>query len=145
MGLGLLGSIYGYEALELQTTVLLLLGNDQHRLEEQHLTRLVVLLHEQALVPQFTQHAQICNVIGSMILVNARLAARQLEQLTWSHPAIEYAGQLLDTTLLLLLTLHLVYVMRYLSHYGIRLSYLLHIAVLAQALKVGDGTGRLLL
>lgn len=52
---------YSYEALELQPTVLLLLGDDQHSLEEQHLTRFVVLFHEQTLVPQLTQHTEICN------------------------------------------------------------------------------------
>lgn len=55
-------SPYCYEALELQTTVLLLLGYDEHRLKEQHLTRLVVLFHQETLVPQFTEYAEICQV-----------------------------------------------------------------------------------
>lgn len=54
--------------------------------------------------------------------------------LTWPQPAVQNAGQLLDATLLLLLSLHLVNVVRHLAHDHMGLNHLLHIAVLAQAL-----------
>lgn len=96
---------------KLQPLVLLGLGDDEHRLEQQHDPRLGVLA-QQSLLSQLPEHGQIR-----------------------PQPPVHDPGQLLDAALLLQLLLDLVDVVRHVLHELVGMRHLLVVAVLPEVLK----------
>lgn len=113
-------------ALKLQAPVLLRLCDYQHCIEEKHFTRLVVV-EEDALVPQIAEHSQFYTYGGRTDVSHGDEMIRTDKlngSLTWSQPPIQNTAELTNATLLLQSLLHLINIAAQFQHLLVRLVHL---------------------